>query len=167
MGRSQKRATERRSSGQCQQHVSARTLRKRTLCKAEWLSPRDPLTGLADIRRTVSQCDNGRTNFPDKPDMALGWVCRADLRRTSSWARSRGWIPFQKGGGLRPPPFWRVSRPPGAAQTPNIDDFRSAKKIIYQNLRCLDRFVHFCIRDGTRRNVMCGAGSKAARRGAG
>ena len=35
---------------------------------------------------------------------------------------------LQKGGGRGPPPFWRVSRPPGAAQTPKIDDFRSVKK---------------------------------------
>ena len=26
------------------------------------------------------------------------------------------------------PSFWKVSRPPGAAQTPKIDDFRSVKK---------------------------------------
>ena len=29
---------------------------------------------------------------------------------------------------ILPPSFWRVSRPPGAAQTPKIDDFRSVKK---------------------------------------
>ena len=28
------------------------------------------------------------------------------------------------------PPFWKVSRPPGAAQTPQIDDFRSIKTIL-------------------------------------
>ena len=35
---------------------------------------------------------------------------------------------LQKGGGLRSPPFWKVSRPPQAAQTPKIDDLRSVKK---------------------------------------
>jgi len=30
--------------------------------------------------------------------------------------------------GASPPPFWRVSRLPGAAQTPKIDDFRSGKE---------------------------------------
>ena len=38
------------------------------------------------------------------------------------WAAPGGRETFQKGGGLRPPPFCRVSRPPGAAQTPKIDD---------------------------------------------
>ncbi len=38
----------------------------------------------------------------------------------------RGTLP--KGGGRSPPPFGRVSRPPGAAQTPKVDDFRPAPK---------------------------------------
>ena len=42
------------------------------------------------------------------------------------WAAPGGREAFQKDGGLRPPPFWKFSRPPGAAQTPQIDDFRSA-----------------------------------------
>ena len=33
--------------------------------------------------------------------------------------------PFKKGGGLRPPPFWMVFKPPGAAQTPKMTDFQS------------------------------------------
>ena len=41
---------------------------------------------------------------------------------------------FQTGGGLRPPPFWKVLRPPGAAQTPKIDDLRSVKKSYIKNL---------------------------------
>ena len=35
---------------------------------------------------------------------------------------------FKKGGGRSPPPFWKVSRQPGAAQTPKINDIRSAKQ---------------------------------------
>ncbi len=35
---------------------------------------------------------------------------------------------LQKGGGLCPPPFWRVSRAPGAAQTPKMTDFQSLHK---------------------------------------
>ena len=39
------------------------------------------------------------------------------------WAAPGSRETFQKnGGGLRPPPFWKVSRPPGAAQTPKIDE---------------------------------------------
>ncbi len=38
---------------------------------------------------------------------------------------------MQKYGGLRPPYFCMVSRAPGAAQTPKIDDFRLAKKTMY------------------------------------
>ena len=30
-------------------------------------------------------------------------------------------------GLVEAPPFWKVSRPPGAAQTPQIDDFRPVK----------------------------------------
>jgi hypothetical protein len=30
-----------------------------------------------------------------------------------------------KGGGVRPPPFGRVSKAPGAAQTPKMADFQS------------------------------------------
>ena len=44
------------------------------------------------------------------------------------WATLGGRGTLQKGGGLRPPPCWKVSRPPGVAQTPKIDDFRSVKK---------------------------------------
>ena len=35
---------------------------------------------------------------------------------------------FPKGGGLRPPPFGRVSRASGAAQTPKMIDFQSLNK---------------------------------------
>jgi len=41
--------------------------------------------------------------------------------------------PSKKMGGPRPPAFWKVSRPPGAAQTPKIDDCRSAKKSYIKN----------------------------------
>ena len=44
------------------------------------------------------------------------------------WAAPGGRETLQKGGGFRPPLFWKVSRPPGAAQTPKIDDLRSVKK---------------------------------------
>jgi hypothetical protein len=44
------------------------------------------------------------------------------------WAVPGGRETLSKGGGLRPPPFGRVSRPPGAAQAPKIDDFRPAQK---------------------------------------
>ena len=44
------------------------------------------------------------------------------------WAAPGGRETFQKGGGRSPPSFWKVSRPPGTAQTPKIDDFRSVKK---------------------------------------
>ena len=57
-------------------------------------------------------------------------------RKSSSWgvwAAPGGRDTFQKAGGLRPPLFWKVSRPPGAAQTPKIDDFRSVKKSDIKN----------------------------------
>ena len=38
------------------------------------------------------------------------------------WAAPGGRETFQKRGGFRPPPFWKVSRLPGAAQTIKIDD---------------------------------------------
>ncbi len=41
--------------------------------------------------------------------------------------RPRGTLP--KGGGLRPPPFARVSGAPGAAQTPKMTDFRPLQKL--------------------------------------
>ena len=44
------------------------------------------------------------------------------------WAAPGGRETFQKDGGLRTPPFWTVLGPPGAAQTPEIDDLRSVKK---------------------------------------
>jgi len=44
------------------------------------------------------------------------------------WAALGGPETFQKGGGRSPPRVWKVSRLPGAAQTPKIDDCRSAKK---------------------------------------
>jgi len=50
------------------------------------------------------------------------------------WAAPGGRETFQKGGGLRPPPFWKASRPPGAAQNPKIDDFRSVKKSYIKNI---------------------------------
>jgi len=46
------------------------------------------------------------------------------------WAAPGGRKTLQKGGELRPPPFWSGSRPPGAAPTPKIDDLPSVKKII-------------------------------------
>ena len=52
-------------------------------------------------------------------------------RKSSIWgvlAAPGGRETLQKGWGRSPPPFWKVSRPPGAAQTPKIDDFRSVKK---------------------------------------
>ena len=42
--------------------------------------------------------------------------------------------PLKKCGGRSPSPFRRVSRPPGAAQTPKIDDFRSVEKSYLKNL---------------------------------
>jgi len=53
------------------------------------------------------------------------------------WAAPGGRETLQKVGGLRPPPFWKVSRPPGAAQTPKIDDFWSVKKVYIKNLGVL------------------------------
>jgi len=50
------------------------------------------------------------------------------------WAARGGRETFQKAGGRSPPPFWKLSRPPGAAQTPKIDDFRSVKKSCVRNL---------------------------------
>ncbi len=45
--------------------------------------------------------------------------------------------PFQNVGGLRPPPFARVSGAPGAAQTFKMTDFRSLiKKHICSHPRC-------------------------------
>ena len=41
---------------------------------------------------------------------------------------------FRKGGGQRPPPFWKVSRPPGDASAPKVDDLRSVKKSYIKNL---------------------------------
>ena len=49
------------------------------------------------------------------------------------WAAPGGRETFQKCGGRSPQPLWRVSRPPGAAQTPNTDDFRSVKKSYIEN----------------------------------
>ena len=45
------------------------------------------------------------------------------------WAPPGGRENLPKGGrGRSPLSFWKVSRPPGAAQTPKIDDLRSVKK---------------------------------------
>ncbi len=43
------------------------------------------------------------------------------------WAAPGAPETLPKGGGLRPPPFARVSRGPGAAQTPKMTDFRSLR----------------------------------------
>ena len=40
------------------------------------------------------------------------------------WAALGSRETFQKGGGRSSPPFWKVSQPPGAAQSPKIDDLR-------------------------------------------
>ncbi len=37
------------------------------------------------------------------------------------WAAPAGFKTIQKCGGLRPPHFWMVIKPPGAAQAPNTD----------------------------------------------
>jgi len=57
----------------------------------------------------------------------------ANRRFLGGWAAPGGRDTFQKGGGLRRPSFWKVSRPPGAAQTPKIYDLRSAKKSYIKN----------------------------------
>ena len=44
------------------------------------------------------------------------------------WAAPGGRETLKKGGRLRPPSFWKASRPPGAAQTPKFDDSRSVRK---------------------------------------
>ena len=49
------------------------------------------------------------------------------------WAAPGGRETLQKGGERSPPPFGKVSRPPGAAQTPQIDDFRPVKKSYIRN----------------------------------
>ncbi len=41
-----------------------------------------------------------------------------------AWPARRARETLPKGGGLRPPPFKRVSRAPGAGQTPKIDHLR-------------------------------------------
>ena len=67
-------------------------------------------------------------------------------RKSSSfgvWAARGGRETFQKGGGRSHPPFWKVSRPPGAAQTPKIDDLRSDKNHI------LKTRVWACLFQGT------------------
>ena len=45
------------------------------------------------------------------------------------WAAPGARETIPKGGGLGPPPFGRVSRAPGAAQTNKMSDFRSLKKL--------------------------------------
>ena len=49
------------------------------------------------------------------------------------WAAPGGRETFQMRGGQSPPPFWKVSRPPRAAQIPKIDDFRSVEKSYFTN----------------------------------
>ena len=49
------------------------------------------------------------------------------------WAAPGGRDTCQKGGGRSTSPFRKVSRPPGAAQTPKTDDFRSVKKSFIRN----------------------------------
>ena len=49
------------------------------------------------------------------------------------WAVPGGGGTLQKDGGLRPPPFWKVSRPPEATETPKIVDSRSVKKSYIKN----------------------------------
>jgi len=44
------------------------------------------------------------------------------------WAAPGGRETFQKGGGRSPPPFWKVSRWPGAAQTPQNPRFPVGQK---------------------------------------
>ena len=51
-------------------------------------------------------------------------------RKSSSfgvWAAPGARETLPEGGGQSPPPFWRVSKAPGAAQTLKLDDFRSPK----------------------------------------
>ncbi len=43
------------------------------------------------------------------------------------WAAPGGFKSIQKGGGLRPPHFWMVLKPPGAAQTPKTDPKHSGQ----------------------------------------
>ena len=58
------------------------------------------------------------------------------------WAAPGGRETFQKGGGRSPPPFWRVSRPPGAAQTLKIYDFRSAGPPVGRTPVCVPPFTY-------------------------
>ena len=46
------------------------------------------------------------------------------------WAAPGDRETLQKGGGRRPPSFWKVSRPPGAAQTPTSTISRRSKNHI-------------------------------------
>ena len=43
------------------------------------------------------------------------------------WAAPGGFESIQKCGGRSPPPFWMVSKPPGAAQTPKTDPNKSGQ----------------------------------------
>jgi len=72
------------------------------------------------------------------------------------WAAPGGRETFQNGGGLRPPPFWKVSRPPGAAQSPEIDDFRSVKKSYIKNHR--EVALELVSGADLLSKLMCGAG---------
>ena len=54
------------------------------------------------------------------------------------WAAPGGPETIQKDGWLRPPPFWKVSRPPRAVQAPKIDDFRSVKKPCIKKPKCTE-----------------------------
>ncbi len=55
--------------------------------------------------------------FKNKIKMELGHVWAPGARET-----------LQKAGGRNPPPFWRVSKAPGAAKTPKITDLRPLNK---------------------------------------
>ena len=64
-------------------------------------------------------------------DEGGGWRGGGEGRKSSIWgvwAAPDGRVTFQKDGGLRLPLFWKVSRPPGAAQIQKINDFRSVAR---------------------------------------
>jgi len=100
------------------------------------------------LRRSILRPYRGTQKLP--PDCILVPISSAQLlffthdfltdRRSSIcwvWAAPGGQDTFHKGGERSPPPFWKVSWPPGAAQTLIIDALRSVKKSINQKPRSI------------------------------
>ena len=82
------------------------------------------------VRISWSRSPHRLQTWPPGHTQTLAANCNIYLRGRKSvilgvWAAPGAPETLPKGGGLRPPPFGRVSGAPGAAQTPKMADLRS------------------------------------------